>query len=779
MKRDRSTYVDMGSTKESKSDPYESKSESCQPQETPGKGLDLGTGNVVSAYYKDNSIQTYLIRDAFCVIDADKHKLKMLKDRSEDYILKDDKIYLIGEKAKVYANIFGNKYPLRRPLAKGVLNPDEKDSHFVIREILKSLLGTPKIENEIVYFSVPAEPLDATFNQVFHENKAISLLNGLGYDARPINEAKCIIYAEGADTNYSAASLSFGAGMCLRHDTKVPLLNGQIKTMKELAEEYRDKQFWVFSCKEDGSIVPGLASNPHKVKHAEIIRIWLDNDEYLDCTHDHKIMLRDGQYKEAKDLIEGESLMPLYIKPIEIDGRKGYSGIKDNKTDRWNSIHRLMYRRMHNVELTKDNIIHHIDCNPANNAPDNLQLVNRAEHQEIHRTLCKWIKENLKGNTYQQCFGEEKAEEIRQKQRISARKSINNGRWKKGVPSYNSNTKLEDLFGEEKALKIKSKISKNVTISCTGIKRIAREIRKCLCGCGYEKEVTVTSKWQWHAYHKPRTKKSVSQETKEKISNSLKIAMNKPETREKFIKRMQDPCFRQRRSESAKRMWQKPEIRENIMAGLRNYHNHKVTKIEFLNVQDDVYDFTVEKYHNFAIDSGIFVHNCNFALSFEGDSSDLEFSLTKPGKDKTKFESYGCGDWIDINAASAIGKEVHEIIDIKEERDSSGIQKLNLLDPQTEEHFAIAVYYKNLIKYAVANMKNGIDNLRNIPRISIPIPIFISGGTSMAPGFIQLFEQEMKRFKWPFEIAEIKHVDPLRSVATGALIAAISEYGNE
>ena len=382
MKRERSIHLD-NNNKQSENDSYQSTFDSKQPEKTEtmyGKGLDCGTGNFVSAQYENNSVQTILIRDAFCVIDADKHKMKMLKDRGDDYILKDDKMYLIGEKAKIYANIFGNKYPLRRPLAKGVLNPDEKESHFVVREILKSILGTPRIEREIVYFSVPAEPLDATFNQIFHENKFIAILDGLGFDGRPINEAKCIVYAEGEKYNFSLLGLSFGAGQC------------------------------------------------------------------------------------------------------------------------------------------------------------------------------------------------------------------------------------------------------------------------------------------------------------------------------------------------------------------------------------------------------------NACISFENDSSDLEFSLTKPGKDKTKLESYGCGDWIDINAAHAIGKEVHEILDIKEECDANGNQKLNLLDPQTEEHFAITVYYKNLIKYVVANLKNGIDNLKNIPRLSQPIPILVTGGTSKAIGFIQLLEQEIKKYQWPFVISEIKHVDPLRTVATGALVAAISEY---
>ena len=33
-----------------------------------------------------------------------------------------------------------------------------------------------------------------------------------------------------------------------------------------------------------------------------MLRLWFDNDKYLDCTPDHLIMMRDGTYKEAQNL---------------------------------------------------------------------------------------------------------------------------------------------------------------------------------------------------------------------------------------------------------------------------------------------------------------------------------------------------------------------------------------------------------------------------------------------------------------------------------------------
>ena len=46
------------------------------------------------------------------------------------------------------------------------------------------------------------------------------------------------------------------------------------------------------------------------------------------------------------------------------------------------------------------------------------------------------------------------------------------------------------------------------------------------------------------------------------------------------------------------------------------YNNHKVFKVEFLTQKEDVYDLTINNTHNFALASGIFVHN-----SIDGDNA--------------------------------------------------------------------------------------------------------------------------------------------------------------
>lgn len=98
--------------------------------------------------------------------------------------------------------------------------------------------------------------------------------------------------------------------LCFTGDTKISLLDGTETEIKDLVG--RD-EFWVYSCKPDGTVVPGRGHSARITKYVDkLVEVTLDNDEIIRCTPDHRFMLRDGSYKEAKDLTVEDSLMPLY-----------------------------------------------------------------------------------------------------------------------------------------------------------------------------------------------------------------------------------------------------------------------------------------------------------------------------------------------------------------------------------------------------------------------------------------------------------------------------------
>ncbi len=113
------------------------------------------------------------------------------------------------------------------------------------------------------------------------------------------------------------------AGGCFSGDTKVALLDGRDLTFKELVKEYNaGKENFCYTIKEDGSIGISKIESPRITKkNAEVIKIILDNNKETVCTPDHRFMLRDRSYKEARYLTKNDSLMPLNKRISKIGGR--------------------------------------------------------------------------------------------------------------------------------------------------------------------------------------------------------------------------------------------------------------------------------------------------------------------------------------------------------------------------------------------------------------------------------------------------------------------------
>lgn len=130
------------------------------------------------------------------------------------------------------------------------------------------------------------------------------------------------------------------------------------------------------------------------------------------------------------------------------------------------------------------------------------------------------------------------------------------------------------------------------------------------------------------------------------------------------------------------------------------------------------------------------------------------------------------GDWIDHGASKAVGSTQARICAIKE-------QGVNLMDPQGREQEAISFYYKNLIEYTLDMIAKQFRTIQGQFALPRPIPLIVSGGTSLAGGFMELFEKvfKKKKRKFPIEVSEIRCAsDQLNAVSYGMLIQAMQEY---
>ncbi len=110
------------------------------------------------------------------------------------------------------------------------------------------------------------------------------------------------------------------AGGCFAGDVKVALADGRHISFKDLVEEENQgKVNFCYTIMNDGKIGIEKMRNPRITKkNAEVLKLILDNNEEIICTPDHKFMLRNGAYKEAKDLTVSDSLMPFYRLEEEI-----------------------------------------------------------------------------------------------------------------------------------------------------------------------------------------------------------------------------------------------------------------------------------------------------------------------------------------------------------------------------------------------------------------------------------------------------------------------------
>lgn len=107
------------------------------------------------------------------------------------------------------------------------------------------------------------------------------------------------------------------AGGCWHGDTLVALADGRNISFKDIvAEQAQGIEHFCYTKYADGTTGEEQIKNPRVTKtNAEVGRLILNTDEILVCTPDHRFMLDDGSYKEARLLEPFDALMQL-AKPV-------------------------------------------------------------------------------------------------------------------------------------------------------------------------------------------------------------------------------------------------------------------------------------------------------------------------------------------------------------------------------------------------------------------------------------------------------------------------------
>ncbi len=175
------------------------------------KGLDVGTMNIVCSEMEGDNVVFVQQRNAFLELDYSDLTKMMLDNANVQYVMRGDKIYILGDDALKFATVF--KRPTRRPMRSGILSPEEKEAVPIIKLILEKVLGSPSANGEVVCISSPANPIDSDIEPTYHRKTLEALVKKLGYKPFTIDEGLAVIYSELADNSFTGVGISFGAGL--------------------------------------------------------------------------------------------------------------------------------------------------------------------------------------------------------------------------------------------------------------------------------------------------------------------------------------------------------------------------------------------------------------------------------------------------------------------------------------------------------------------------------------------------------------------------------------
>jgi hypothetical protein len=175
-------------------------------------GLDVGTSRIVAAQRLDKDIQFGTQLNAFVTIPFSKLTQGVLKKEHIPHLVQDGEITVYGDESERFANLFHKE--TRRPMLRGILNPEESSSLTLVRQIVSLLTNEEPGKGRRLCFSVPAPPLGSGGEINEHEEDLKSMLSKLGYDAHSISEGLAVVYGELEHSNYTGIGISCGGGLC-------------------------------------------------------------------------------------------------------------------------------------------------------------------------------------------------------------------------------------------------------------------------------------------------------------------------------------------------------------------------------------------------------------------------------------------------------------------------------------------------------------------------------------------------------------------------------------
>jgi len=696
-----------------------------QVQVVKGIGLDIGTMNLVAARQTADKVSYRRVRDAFITLDKDDRK--MLRRSKITFVERDQDLIVVGDDAMELAGIMREE--ARRPLAQGLVSASEVDSLEILGILVRSVLGEPQEEGEICYYSVPAAPIDADRDVIYHKKAFERIITECGYEAWDSNEAMAIVFSEGLKDDYTGISMSFGSGMtnvalsfktrpvlefsisrCLAGDFPVITRRGVVPMAEVREGDYvLDAQ---------GRFVEVLERMDNGSRDS-LVEVFLEHLPAFShkMTRDHRVFVRDRfgwQWVAAGSLREGDVVGVPTIQTEKKCSGPYYFGRLGGRN--------ITVATARNLGKFLGMFLGDGSCGPRTEDSRFVQFaINRRDQHLVRKyaQVCSVLfhrevevvddpKENLTrvklhltpvARHLKARFYDEKGEK-------TFPLSVRN------IPDSMALGVLEGLLDSDS-----TEEEKRHTIHNTSL-HVVLLVHHLLNRFGIRHSVL----------KRPPRQGGIN-------SKGVRIEGRKPCYDVRIVGHLSKTLLDTLLAHEGVNLHpQKPDFACFV-----------VKRVDQVPYDGRVYDVRVASKHHSFSSPGMVVHNC--------------------------------GDWIDAGAAKSRNSTRSRICRIKE----AGI---NLLDPSEGEESkfrdreALSFYYEELISYALKKVAEQFVANCQI-ELTNPIPIIVSGGTSKAGGFMDLFQKVFKkhRRRFPIKISEIRQAEnPLNAVARGLLIQAMEEY---
>lgn len=269
-------------------------------------GLDIGTSKILAMRKSGNELHAASEVNAFIPLPFSRFSQNILLQNKVRYYTDNGHFYVYGNSAEKFASLWNAE--TRRPMSRGLINPNEPSALTLIKVIIEGLVKKPRGKEEVVYFSVPGAPVDSPSDLIYHEALLKEFLESLGYRAKSINEGLAVVFSELEKESFTGIGISAGGGMCnvcLAY-LSVPVVSFSVGK----AGDYIDRSV--------GSVTAESATRVKVIKEQSLDLSRSPRDKVEEALHIYYNDMVETLVTSLKEALGRASNMPRLDRPIPV-----------------------------------------------------------------------------------------------------------------------------------------------------------------------------------------------------------------------------------------------------------------------------------------------------------------------------------------------------------------------------------------------------------------------------------------------------------------------------